>query len=303
MTDETAVRERLVAALHRLGVQPESVVYLGLDLTGIALPRWPAPRGREAMRERRDQLCRFVHGCVREAIGPAGTVLAAAFSYGYARHGTPYEHETSPAEVGPFPEWFRRQAGVRRSFHPLFSVCGEGPAAAAILEKTGRSAFGAGSPFARLAARGTIFVSLGVALARWLTYAHHLEQLAGVNHAYHKIFTVPARRGGVEVPGPFLAFVRYLGAGVEISLDRFEAALRRDGALRESRDEAGFLQAVACADVDRIGLALLQEDPAAFIAAPVDIHIDAPGARRQPDGPRPTVRFVPEVSGTGGASA
>jgi aminoglycoside 3-N-acetyltransferase len=295
---EDDARRRLVAALAALGVAHGGTVYLGIDLAGLGLPRFPAARGAEAMQALRDRICGFLHRAVREAVGPGGTILAPAFSYGYARHRTPYEHEASPAEVGHFTEWFRRQPDVIRSFHPLFSVCGEGPAAAAILEDTGRSAFGALSPFARLAAHGTRFVSLGVPLAKWLTYAHHLEQLAGVNHAYHKAFTVPARRGGVDQPGPWLAFVRYLGAGVDISLGGFEERLRADGALHESRDEAGFLQCVAVSDVDRVGLAMLAGDPGAFIASPVTIHIDAPDTGRQPDGPGQVTRFAAE----GGAS-
>ncbi len=283
----------LVAALRAVGITNGATVYLGTDLSGIALPRWPAPRDAAAMRRHREAVCRFVYDAVRGAIGPDGSIFAPAFSYDYARSGTPYEHETSPAEVGPFTEWFRRRAGVERSLHPLFSVCGEGPAASAVLSDTGRSAFGTLSSFARLSEHGTIFVSLGVALPRWLTYAHHLEQLAGVNHAYHKAFTVPVRRNGEVVPGPFLAFVRYLGAGVDIALDGLEAALRDAGALQESRTDAGLLQAVAAADVDRVGLAMLKENPGAFIAAPVDIHVDVPGSRAQPDGLARTVRFVP----------
>lgn len=292
---EDVARRRLTDGLARLGVARGGTVYLGIDFIGLGLPRLPAARDPEALNALRGRICGFVRDAVRDAVGTEGTILVPAFSYGYARHRTPYEHESSPAEVGPFTEWFRRQPGVIRSFHPLFSVCGEGPAAAAILEGTGRSAFGALSPFARLASHDTVFVSLGVPLAKWFTYAHHLEQLAGVNHAYHKAFTIAARRGGVDQPGPWLAFVRYLGAGVDISLTGLEERLRAEGALRESRDEAGLLQCVGVADVDRIGLAMLADDPGAFIAAPVTIHVDAPGAGRQPDGPGAVTRFVPEA--------
>jgi aminoglycoside 3-N-acetyltransferase len=293
--DEVAVQARLVAALRALGLAAGDVAYLGIDLAGVSLPRWPAPRSGEAMREHRGRVCAFVHDAVRTVIGPEGTICAPAFSYDYARRGQPYEHETAPAEVGPFTEWFRQRPGTIRSFHPLFSVCGAGPAASAILENTGRSAFGAVSPFGRLAQHKTRFVSLGVAFARWFTYAHHLEQIAGVNHAYHKVFTVPARRNGVDVPEPFLAFVRYLGAGIDIELTRFEQKLRDDGALRESRGDAGFLQVVDVADVDRVGLAMLSADPWAFTAAPVEVHIDVPGAAPQPDRAARTVRFGPLV--------
>jgi hypothetical protein len=160
-----------------------------------------------------------------------------------------------------------------------------------MLERTGRSAFGVLSPFGRLAGEDVLFVSLGLSLARWLTFAHHLEQIAGVNYAYNKAFTQPVRRGGAEVPGPFLAFVRYLGAGVDIALDGLEEALRQAGALREDRGEAGFLQTAAARDVERIGLEMLARDPFAFIKTPVVVHVDSGGGLAQPDAAAANVRL------------
>lgn len=284
--------DRLLNGLRSLGLRPGMVVYLGLDLGAIPLPATRPPRTREGIAAFRDGLCAFVDDAVRQVVGDEGTILVAAFSYAYARHATPYEHETSPAELGPFPEWFRTRPGTIRSFHPLYSVCGRGPRASAILEGTGRSAFGAHSPFARLGAEETVFVSLGSPLARWFTYAHHLEHLAGVNHAYHKAYTVPAFRNGAEVPGPFLAFVRYLDAGVELALGHLEDRLRAEGALAEIVEPGMLLQAVSAADAERIGLAMLAENPCAFIEETVTIHIDSPGSARQPDGPGRVTRFT-----------
>lgn len=297
------VAERLVAALRAVGVRPGRVVYLGVDLAGIALPRWPVPRTAEDMRSRRVRVCAFVRDAVRAAVGAEGTILVPAFTYDYARSGTPYDHDTSPAELGPFPEWFRRQDGVIRSFHPLFSVSGEGPRAEAILDDAGRAAFGPSSPFGRLTAEDALFVSLGVNLAHWLTFAHHLEQIAGVNYSYSKAFTRPVRRSGLEVTGPFFAFVRYLGNGIDIALDGLESAVRDTGALQEHRDEAGFFQAAAAADVERIGLAMLARNPFAFIRRPVVVHVDAPGATRQPDAAARNFRLTPEITGTGASKS
>ncbi len=287
------VHARLVATLRALGAARGRVVYLGLDLAGLALPRWPAPRDAAAMRARRGEICAFVHGAVREAVGETGTILVPAFSYDYARRGTPFDLESSPAELGPFPEWFRRREGAIRSLHPLFSVAGEGPRAVAILERTGRSAFGPMSPFGRLASEDVLFVTLGLNLARCMTFAHHLEQIAGVNSSYNKAFTHPVRAGGIEVPGPFFAFVRYLGAGIDIALDGLEDAVRQAGALGEHRGEAGFLQAASARDVERIGLDMLARDPFAFIGTPVVVHVDSPGSTPQPDAAGVNFRLGP----------
>jgi hypothetical protein len=94
------------------------------------------------------------------------------------------------------------------------------------------------------------------------------------------------------LPGPWLAFLRYLGAGVEIDLRAFEARLVAEDLLSERAGEAGFIQSVLVADLERIGLAMLAENPWAFVARPAAVHIDAPGALLQPDGQWPATRFV-----------
>jgi aminoglycoside 3-N-acetyltransferase len=282
-----AEADALRAAIAEVGVRAGDVVYLGVDMSGVALPRLPVPRSRADVLAQRDQHCAFLLDVLRGAIGEAGTLLVPTFSYAYARHGVPYVHETSPSELSPFTEYVRTRPGVLRSFHPLYSVSGQGPAAPAILERCGRSAYGPASPFGRLAGQRAKFLGVGVRLAQFLTYAHHLEQLMGVNHAYHKVYNVPAFRGGVEQPGPWLAFVRYLGIGVELAVGRLEERLRAEGALRE----AGPVLACDVADAERVGFAMLAENPCAFIAEPVEVQLDAPGAAPQPTRAR-AVRFV-----------
>jgi aminoglycoside 3-N-acetyltransferase len=288
--DEPAARDALLAALSAAGVRAGDVAYLGVDMSGFALPRRPVPRSRAEALAQREEQCAFLLDVLRAAVGPEGTLLAPSFSYAYARHGTPYVHETSPSELSPFTEHLRTRPGTLRSFHPLFSVCGAGPAAAALLEGCGRSAYGPESPFGRLAARHAKFVGVGVRLAQFLTYAHHLEQVVGVNHAYHKVYNGPAFRGGVEQPGPWLAFVRYLGIGVELAVERLEERVRAEGALREQAGSAGLVVAADVAAVERIGCRMLAENPWAFVAEPVEVHVDAPGAAPQPTRHR-TVRL------------
>lgn len=282
----------LTQCLRRLGLAAGDVAYLGIDLGGLKPPALPLPRNAAEMRARREAVFLHVYDAVRAVVGEAGTILVPAFSYDYARNATPYDHETTPSEVGPFTEWFRTRPGVIRSLHPLFSVCGEGPVAAAILDNCGRSAFGPTSPFGRLSAHDVKFVSLGVHLAKWFTYAHHLEQLAGCNHAYHKLFNVPVSKAGRPVEGPFLAYLRYLGAGIDLAIAKFEDQLRAAGVLREDEAE-GLVQIVTARDAERVGLDMLATDPWAFIARPVEVHVETPGGGTQPYGRAAVHRLVP----------
>lgn len=281
MTEEQA-RAEITGSLARLGIGRHDTVYLGVDMARIPLPAYPAALSREAMREREQRWCGFLYDILREAVGDGGTLLAPAFTYAYARDGVPYVHETSPSETGPFTEFLRTRPGAVRSFHPLNSIAGAGPHAAAILEGVGRAGYGAESPFARLRAHGTKFLFLGAPLGTALTHAHHLEHMYGVNHMYHKVYTRPASRGGVDDAGPWLCYVRYLGADIEPRIGHLEDRLRSAGLLEEAGTSAGVAQCVACADVETVGYGMLRLDPCAFLASPLEIHVDAAGAASQP---------------------
>ena len=86
------------------------------------------------------------------------------------------------------------------------------------------SGYGIASPFMRLGQYSTKFVFLGITI-RNLTYFHHLEHLYGVNHMYHKIFTTPVYCGDKQIPGPWFAFVRFLGIGIEAKIEKLELFL------------------------------------------------------------------------------
>ena len=291
LTTEAEARSALGAVLRSVGVERGDTLYLGVDMARVILPRYPAALDRESMRARAEKWCAFLLSVLLDAVGPDGTLLAPTFTYAYARLGTPYEHETSPSETGPFTEHLRRQPSAVRSLHPLNSIAGLGRRAREILGDTGRAGYGARSPFARLAANETKFLFLGANLGIALTHAHHLEHMYGVNHMYHKLYRFPVRKDGMEVPGPWLCFVRYLGVGIEPRIGALEERLRSRGLLAEAGPLETPVQLARCADVEAIGYQMLDENPAAFLTNPVDIQVADPGAAQTPAGPD-FVRFV-----------
>lgn len=278
---EPEARASLQTILGELCVAAGDTVYLGVDMARVPLPSYPSALTRDAIRARQELWCEFLYSVLRSVVGAAGTLLVPTFSYAYARDGVPYVHETSPSETGPFTEFLRTQIGAVRSFHPLNSISGIGPAAGAILENVGRAGYGAESPFARLRTHRTKFLFLGAPMGIALTHAHHLEHMYGVNHMYHKVYTRPAYRTGAEDAGPWLCFVRYLGAAIEPRIANLEEAMRTRGMLRESRSGGGAMQCATAEDVETIGYQMLRADPCAFLAEPVEVHVDAPGAAEQ----------------------
>lgn len=260
---------RLVRRLRETGIDSGSVVYIAADLLRVA--DWNVARdyGSEVIREVWPE---WVYLSIREVIGAGGTLVVPTFSYDYARHNTPFICEETPSEVGAFSEHVRRKPGTIRSLHPLFSLSANGPKAREICENTGRSAYGVCSAFGKLRDVGTIFVFLGTTPEKSLTYVHHLEHLYGVNYFMHKAFDAPVYRGGQIVPGPWLAFVRYLGCGIEMTGRRFENHLRERGLLRTLHADGCWVDAVHCDHVHEEGLKCLQADPWFFIERPVYVR-------------------------------
>lgn len=289
--NEAEARRAFQSILDQLAIERGDTLYLGIDMARVPLPRYEAALDPAAIKEREERWCRFVLEELLARLGPEGTLLTPTFSYGYARDGRPYHHETSPSETGPFTEYVRTRPGAIRSLHPLNSISGVGRHAAAILENVGKAGYGAMSPFARLTGYRTKFLCLGSPVGLALTYAHHLEHMYGVNHMYHKAYTTPVYRKGEPVPGPWLCFVRYLGVGIEARIGRLEERLREQGLLKEARHAGHPMQCMAAADVDAVGYGMLREDSCAFLEQNIQVHVEAPGAAPQAPSAR-SVHFV-----------
>lgn len=276
MTFEEA-RAQLNLILDDLKVEKGETIYMGVDLARIPLPKIQVPLTREAMRGRERDWCAFVLDALLDRLGPNGTLLLPTASNAYGRHGTPYIHEESPAETSAFCEFVRVQPQAIRSLHPLLSVGGIGKNASAILDNVGKAAFGAMSPYGRLAAFDAKFVFLGSGVHA-LTYGYHLQQVYGVNHMYNKLFNGPVYRGGQPVEGPWLCCLRYLGIGIERDFVPLEERVKREGCVNLSGRSPHSMQSITVADIDRIGYRMLEENPWAFVNGPVEVHISAPGS-------------------------
>lgn len=276
MTFEEA-RAQLNLILDDLKVEAGETIHLGVDLARVPLPKIQVPLTREAMRARERDWCAFLLDALLDRLGPNGTLLLPTASNAYARHGTPYSHEDSPAETSAFCEFVRRQPEAIRSLHPLLSTGGIGRNASAILDTVGKAAFGASSPYGRLGAFETKFVFLGSGIHA-LTYGYHLQQLYGVNHMYNKLFNGPVYRGGQLVEGPWFCCLRYLGADIERDFAPLEERAKREGRVNLSSHSPHAMQSITVADIDRIGYRMLEENPWAFVNGPVEIHIAAPGS-------------------------
>jgi aminoglycoside 3-N-acetyltransferase len=255
----------LASILADLGIAEGDNIMLGIDMSRIPLPRYEAQLTREAFREREEKWCGFVYRHLMDAIGSKGTLLVPAYSYSCSRPGSRFSADETPSEIGPFTEYFRLQSGVARSIHPIFSIAGTGPAATAILGDTGKSAFGADSPFARFISHNVKFLCLGVEIRNCITYLHHLEQLYGTPHRYHKSFDAEVLADGKTVRGPWFAFMAYRGMDYVSDFSSLQRAVDTKKMLGEVIWEGGYNHVARSADVFDTGMTLLRENTSVFV--------------------------------------
>lgn len=92
-----------------------------------------------------------------------------------------FDVQRQPSEMGVLSEVFRRRKGVRRSLHPVASVCALGPLADELTadHHLASTTFGEGTPFARMAEWRTAIVGVGIEYFRCLAQVHAAEDLLG----------------------------------------------------------------------------------------------------------------------------
>lgn len=271
---EADARDVFEGILDRLGVRSGDRVMLGIDMGNLPLPAYQAAFTRDGFREREARWCDFVLRVLVDRLGSAGTLLVPTFTYSCGKPGSTFVAESTPSENGPFTEYFRTQAGVTRSLHPIFSLSGVGRDARDILSDLGRSAFGARSPFARFADHGIRFVCLGVELSKSITYVHHLEQSYGCPHRFNKSFDTSVVSGGTAIPGPWIAYVAFRELEYRSDIARLQLALDSQGLLVQTPWEGRINQLADIASVDRVGYELLAADPGAFVNRSLAFHFD-----------------------------
>jgi aminoglycoside 3-N-acetyltransferase len=114
-------------------------------------------------------------------VGPEGLISMAAFPLTgpaiehLAREPT-FDARTAPSRMGAISEAFRRRPGTARSLHPTHSIVASGPGARELLagHESTATAFGPGTPFARLVERNALQVYFGSGTAP-LTIYHAFE--------------------------------------------------------------------------------------------------------------------------------
>ncbi len=252
MTAEVAAGEmaaRLAGAIRAASVRPGGVLLVHASLRSLG----EVPGGAAT-----------VIAGLRQALGPDGTLLMPALSYAAVTRERPrFDLVLTPSNVGVIAESFRRQPGVMRSLHPTHSVCGIGPAAAALLGKHGQDATpcGAHSPFRLLPQAGGQLLMLGCGLAPNTSF-HAIEEL--VMPPY--LLGAPIEYELIDGDGE-RTIKRYLPHDFAGYAQRYErlGRLLHEPALRRSRVLAATVYVIDAAAMWEVALETLRRDPLAFV--------------------------------------
>ncbi|KYH34813.1 SPBc2 prophage-derived aminoglycoside N(3')-acetyltransferase-like protein YokD [Clostridium tepidiprofundi DSM 19306] len=176
--------------------------------------------GKLVLKDRNKLLSSFVKA-MRETIGEEGNIIMPTFSYSFCK-GEVFDVCNTKGTVGVLNEFFRKQDGVMRTIHPIFSSAVYGKDSEYLLD-IDMDSFGNGSIFAKLhKLRGKI-VFLGASFSS--TYLHYIEQSYGVPYRYMKTFRGKIKNIDKYYECESTFFVRDLNKNVILDTTRLEKYL------------------------------------------------------------------------------
>lgn len=239
-------------ALSKAGIKKGDVIFVHSDISVF---------GKLAMRDKRGLLAALSETLMK-SIGTEGTVIMPTFSYSFTKREA-FDPKSTPSTVGVLTEYFRKEKGVVRTKHPIFSVAVWGKHKKKFSD-VGTDSFGEDSIFGSLRrSRGKV-VFFG-APVHSLTFLHYIEQAHGVPYRYFKTFKGTIVDGTRRYRTSARYFVRDLKKDVETDTSRLEARLRASAAVREAFVGGSRILAIPAADIFTEGMRMLDWDIHAFL--------------------------------------
>ena len=204
MTNETSFKKELINLFNSIGINEGQDIYATGNISKFARARIP-----------KEQILKNINEALRSSIGHNGTIFSPAASMNLCNTSVPFDLKDTPShEMGPLAEYLRKQTNTLRSFHPFWSVCGNG-LNSEILNNVTRHSYGLFSPWSYFLDLDVMQVNFGLHPSKAVTLIHHIETTVGVPYRYTKEFIHPVIRANKIVHEPFYMSVMYNGAGIE----------------------------------------------------------------------------------------
>lgn len=240
----------LVKAIRKVGVQRGDIVF---SHTGMGMLGFPQEGDTEEV------IFQVIYEAFMDGLGPEGTLLIPTYSYSFCK-GESYNPLTTPSDVGPFSELFRKLEGVQRSLDPIFSVAGLGPMVDEMFRDLPKNCFGNGCIYQRLINHGAKLCNIGVGF-RYATFIHHVEQMEKVPYRFLKLFTGIIEGDGEPRKEGWLYNVRILADNGYPDLRQLEKKAKETGKCRAARVGRGEVTCISCADMYELARSEIAKDP------------------------------------------
>jgi aminoglycoside N3'-acetyltransferase len=126
---------------------------------------------------------------LKEVVGATGTLIMPAYNFTSWTEQHYFDSRETPAKIGAVTEVFRLSAGVRRSRHPIHSLCVYGRLRDELCEMDYADSFGPDSVFSRLLDMNVLYTTLGTRTEMPFLPCHYPETLLKVPYRRQKMFS------------------------------------------------------------------------------------------------------------------
>ena len=203
-------RKLIDLVLKKVGIEEGDVVLLHSDSTAI----------REITELKWADVLDLLKDSFINVLGASGTLIVPTFNWDFCK-GKTYYHNKTPSQVGVFTNNMLNDKRCIRSFHPIYSFAGIGPAAKYLFSNISKSSFGKNSVFHKMHQINAkiILFCLNPDIMKkdfTTTFIHYVEQIKGVDYRYIKYFKGKVNIGEKEYEDIFDFFVRFEDNPVEI---------------------------------------------------------------------------------------
>lgn len=163
----------LIEAFKKLGIKKGDILCVHTELFNFGTPLLP-----------RNEFLQTILDCFFEVIGKEGTLIMPTFTYSFCKNEV-YDKLNSPTKMGALNEYFRKQAGVKRTNDPIFSFAIKGAKEELFLKDT-TSCFGENCVYDILTQENGKYILFGSTTGHTLT--HYIEEEYRVDYRYFKDF-------------------------------------------------------------------------------------------------------------------
>lgn len=145
----------------------------------------------------------------KTVVGKAGLIVMPTFTYSATKKEI-FDVDNTPSTVGTLTEYFRKQNGVKRSTHPVFSFAAWGKTVSSFLKLDNFDCFGKGSIFDKLYNLNANYVLFGVDIQHGASFIYYSEEKLRVYYRYFKNFPAVIKDGKKTLKTTVRYFVRDL---------------------------------------------------------------------------------------------